>query len=105
MIYLLNTPALTAYGEYRFEGPLDPDEARERISGEFVSAIGYEATAALLSKLLRRIVLVDRIAITMQPGDAALVFRLHTRLPEGTVLSMAEIANVDYDLSWLERIS
>jgi len=74
------------------------DEVRQLLRQEFVSAIGHEATATLLTKLLGVEVPFRRIAISAKPGDVLVhfVLSLRTRLPEGRVLSEEELRQLDY---------
>jgi hypothetical protein len=75
------------------------EEAKQIIASQpFVSAVGHEATAQLLSRLLGVTIPYNRIQIFMQPGDRALHFFLKTRLPEGRVLTEGELKQLDY---WL----
>jgi len=104
VIYVLNTPILTTYGDFRFTGPIEPTEARRRIAAGFVSAIGHKASAAFLSTVLGIEVPSNRISVAMESGDQALVLRLTQRLPEGKLLSAEEMKQVDYELGWIDRL-
>ena len=105
MLYLLNSPILTTYGEWRFEGPLTVEQVKPLIDEGFTSAIGHESSAAFLSQLLGLTIAANRVAVEMQPGDTALVLRIRTRMPEGKVFTIEEMAAVPYELGWLTRIS
>jgi 5-bromo-4-chloroindolyl phosphate hydrolysis protein len=75
---------------------IDAEAARKILSGGFVSAIGHEATAQLLSKLLGIQVPENRVSVFMEKGDKAVHFFLRQRLSEGAVLGEAELSKLDY---------
>lgn len=77
---------------------IDAETGRQILSKGFINAIGHEATAQLLSKLLDLPVQPNRISVFMEHGDKAVHFFLKQRLPEGVVLDEAELSRLDY---WL----
>ena len=78
---------------------LTVEEAKEMLaSQQFVSAVGHEGTAKVLSSLLNVDIPVNRVSIFMSPGDQALHFFLRQRLPEGRVLTEEELKQLDF---WL----
>jgi hypothetical protein len=109
-ITLLNTSILTSYGSFTYES-MSLKEARFRVheatelaNGPTIqSAIGHEATAVILSKLLGIPVSVNRIQYKQEVGEQAIVFKLLGRPPEGKVLSEAEMEAVGYEFGLLER--
>lgn len=102
--YLLNTPILTGYGEWKFDGPISVQQAKALLAGGFQSAIGHQASAQFLSQLLDCNIPANRISADLQVGDSALVLRLKTRLPEGKLLTPQEMQTLPFELGWLQRI-
>ena len=68
------------------------------------SAIGHASTAEILTELLGVEVKVNRVRYTQDVGEAALVFRLTERPPEGAVLSRSQLEEIGYEFGLLERI-
>lgn len=64
--------------------------------GGFVSAIGHESTANVLSQLLGVDVPCERKQIALAVGDSAIIFSLKRRLAEGQVLSEEELSAFRY---------
>ena len=102
--YLLNSPVLTGYGDYRFDGPLTLQAARDIAAGPTRSAIGHAATAEFLSRVLGLPVPCQRQAVQMQAGDQALVLRLTERLPEGHLLDANSLAATPHEFGLLTRL-
>jgi len=78
---------------------LDLETAREIVQEtEFISAVGHESTAKLLSQLLGVEIPHNRITVKMRDGDTAIHFVLKQRLPEGKILTEDELRSLEFDL-------
>jgi hypothetical protein len=104
-IYVLNTLVIPIDFE-RYERvtvkirKASVEEVRRLLqSNQFVSAVGHQATAVLLTQLLGVEVPMNRITIKAQPGDILVHFVLKERLPEGKVLSYEELQQLAFDLA------
>ncbi|MFV0389553.1 MAG: STIV orfB116 family protein [Pyrinomonadaceae bacterium] len=102
---VLNAPVVTAAGTYKYR-LISHSEALEIVakSDELVSAIGHSSTAAVLTKLLKTEISVNRISVTQEIDCVAIVFRLKQRVPEGVVLDVEELERIGYEFGLLERI-
>jgi hypothetical protein len=74
--------------------PLTVEEAKALLAGGYISAVGHESTAAIISLLVGVEVPTNRIAIRLSRGDRLIVFQIGIRLAEGQVLSQEEVANL-----------
>ena len=102
-IAILNTSIATAEGDYSLRG-ITLEQAQELVrENEFVSAIGHQSTAEILTELLGIEVPVNRITFEQQAGQLALVFKINGRPPEGKILSREEIEGIGYKFQILER--
>ena len=62
----------------------------------FVSAVGHQATADVLTKLLNVQIPFNRVQIQLNEGDVLVVFQLLTRLEEGKVLTEDELSKLQF---------
>jgi len=62
----------------------------------FVSAVGHQATAELLSRLLNIPIPFNRIQVSLNTQDILVVFQLTTRLEEGKILTEEELAKLQF---------
>ena len=102
-VFVMNTPILTDWGTYKFE-KISLQEVKNLLQGAFMSAIGHEGTATIMTKLTGIEIPANRIAVKMQTGDKAVVFRLLSRLPEGKILSEDELKELPYEWGLLEKL-
>ena len=104
MIYILNTSILPNFGKYSYK-EISIDEAKKMLHGsKFTSAVGHKSTADILTKILKTKVPVNRVQITLNQGDRAIVFKLQKRLPEGVVInSLEELEQIGFSFGLLTR--
>jgi hypothetical protein len=79
---------------------IDVNQARQLVNqNQFISAIGHESTAKLLSMLLEIDIPTNRIQVEMISGDIGLHFVLKKRLPEGKIIEdIQELQEIGFDL-------
>jgi len=87
---------LTSKETYLMVKEVDIETAKSMLKGGFISAIGHQSTAQLLSALLGVDISFNRLPIKLQKGDKVLVFQLLTRLEEGRILSDEELRQLQY---------
>lgn len=103
-IALFNGTVATTNGLYSIED-IDLDTARKYVMKYgFISAIGHEATAEIMSKILCKDIKMNRIQFHQEVGQIAIVFKLNTRPPEGTILNINELEAIGYKLKLMYRI-
>lgn len=106
-IILMNSPVATVEGIYELI-EVSADEVIEVIqsgSPEICSFIGHPGTAAVMETLLGIHIPVNRGMYKHEVGDIVFVFRLLQRMPEGAVLSAAEIEAIGYEFMRFNRIA
>jgi len=105
MLYLFNTLVIPL--DWKLAGSytvkikrIDVNQAKQLVNqNQFISAIGHDATAKLLSLLLEIDVPLNRIQVEMKSGDIGLHFVLRKRLAEGQVIkTIQELEEIGFDL-------
>jgi hypothetical protein len=96
-IYLLNTTVIPNDCDGIWESKrITQSEAELYAYKSFISAIGHDSTAEIMSTLLKVNVPVNRISITPEPGDRCLCFKLAKPAPEGLILGRKQIEELGY---------
>jgi len=103
MIYIINSPVLTDFGTYTYT-PCSVEDVRNILyQNEWLSAIGYEATAQLLSELFGMKIPCNRIDIRQGLNDTLVVFKPLKRLEAGKIYSAKEIEDIGYEFGLLKK--
>lgn len=103
MVYLTNSAILTNTGSFDFD-IISLEKAKEFINNnKFVSAIGHQSTANLLTKLLNSKIEYNRVSIDLKKGDTCLVFRLKDRLVEGKIYTEEQINDIGFEFGLLKK--
>ena len=102
-VYILNTVAIPVNFDEWDEVKvvlrrITVQEARDLMREGFISAVGHESTAKILSQILGIDVPCERRTVFMEPGDIGIHFFLKSRVPEGRVLTEEEMKDLPY---WL----
>lgn len=100
MLYLFNTNIIPEECVARVSkiNQVDAKNIFLKHNGEFISAIGHESTAGVMSMLLDSNVTVNRVHAIPEPFDEAISLKLNGRIMEGSILSLEEIEKIGYTL-------
>jgi len=111
MIYLSNAFSLSMLNlasedAFLYVGEITKEKAKEILSkNTFMSTIGHESTAYVMSQILGLEVKMNRATVQASEDDAIIVFQLlGARLPEGVILGEEEIARIPYKFFLIEQL-
>ena len=100
---LLNTSIVTTTGTYKMVD-LAKDLAQAN-KDNLLSAIGHNATADVLKKILGVDVQANRIIFTQDVGQQAIVLKIKGRLPDDVKdLTIDDMHKIGFDLFLLTRL-
>jgi Domain of unknown function (DUF1874). len=103
-IAFINGTVATTNGVYRISD-IDFDTVRGLVKERpYISAIGHESTAEIMTELLGVEISFNRIQFEQEVNQIAIVFKLNIRPIEGVVLSKQELIEVGYSLKLMERL-
>ncbi|SCY90664.1 YddF family protein [Alkaliphilus peptidifermentans] len=103
-VALFNGAVVTTNGLYLVKD-IGVNEAKSYIKDNgYISAIGHEATAEIMSELFKIHIPMNRIQFYQEVGQLAIVFKLNNRPPEGAILNRGEIEDIGYSLKLMERL-
>ena len=105
-LYVMNTTIIINDGVYSMK-TISIEEAKELLASNpnFVSAIGHQSTAEIISSVLGVTVPTNRINASFEEaGDRALCFKLNSRPKEGSILSLKDLQEIGFSWKLLERI-
>ena len=101
---IFNGTVATTNGLYRVSD-ISIEEAKFLIAKKgYVSAIGHESTAKIISNLIGLNVEKNRINFVQMVGQKAVVFKLNRRPEEGVVLTKEQVEQVGYSFKLMERL-
>lgn len=104
-VVIFNGPICTSVGLYRVSD-LEVDEARQLIRTHgYVSAVGHEASAKVLSGILQVEVTMNRVTYIQEVGQKAIALKLNMRPAEGRILTAEEMSQIGFGLQLLERLA
>ena len=95
---------LTSKTTYLMVKEVDIETVKAMLTQPFISAVGHESTARVLTKLLDVEIPFSRVPIKLQQRDKLVVFQLLTRLEEGRVLSEEELKQLQYKFFVVEVV-
>lgn len=105
-LFIMNTTIIINDGKYEMK-TISLEEAKKLISEnpEFISAIGHDSTASIISSVLGTEVPMNRINASFDtPGERALCFKLNSRPKEGAILSYEDLVEIGFSWKLLTRI-
>jgi hypothetical protein len=102
-VYLMSTTVIPsgAWGRWEMDS-VDLTQVQLALYPEngdgYVSAVGHESTAQIMTELTGQPVAANRITVQPVPGDVFYCFKLDKRPPEGAILDRAQLEELGY--SW-----